>query len=61
VLPAVQQVQSLDATVDARTSIPLESVYMSRSWVDVLFFCVLLFGVVYLALRDFAMDPIKEQ
>jgi hypothetical protein len=34
---------------------------LSSSWVDVPIFYVLLFGVVYLASCDFAMDPIKEQ
>jgi hypothetical protein len=31
------------------------------SWVDVVICYVLLFGVMYLALRDFTMDPTKEQ
>jgi hypothetical protein len=30
---------------------------MSRSWVDVPIFYVLLFGVAYVAWYDFAMDP----
>jgi hypothetical protein len=44
------------------TSISWESVYkISCSWVDVLNFYVLLFGVLYLAWCDFVMDLTKEQ
>lgn len=44
------------------SSISLESVYkILRSRVDVLIFYVLLFGVLYLARCDFAMDLTKEQ
>jgi hypothetical protein len=34
---------------------------ISRSWMDVLNFYVLLFGVAYLVWWDFAMDPTKKQ
>jgi hypothetical protein len=34
---------------------------ISRNWVDVLIFYVLLFEVVYLARSDFVKDPTKEQ
>jgi hypothetical protein len=44
------------------TNITSESAYkISHSCVNVLIFYVLLFGVVYLELSDFAMDPTKEQ
>jgi hypothetical protein len=44
------------------TSIFFEPVYkISHSWVDVLIFYIVLFGVVYLARRDFEMDRTKEQ
>jgi hypothetical protein len=53
----IHQLQWLDATVDDSTTISSESVYtILLTWVDVPIFYVLLFGVVYLAWCDFAMD-----
>jgi hypothetical protein len=47
--------------IDDSTSLSRESVYkIPCSW-DVLILYVLVIGVVYLAWRDFAMDPTKEQ
>jgi hypothetical protein len=43
-------------------SISSESVYkISHTWVDVLIFYVVLFGAVYLAWCNFALDPMKGQ
>jgi hypothetical protein len=47
--------------VNDSISISWELVYkISLSWVDMLIFYVLLFGVVYLAWCDFVMDSTKE-